>query len=254
MATGVLPLVIGRATRLARFFTHAEKSYDADIRFGFATSTYDAEGDPAGPPLAAEFTLEQLEDWLDRFRGTFPQTPPSVSAKKIGGVPAYKLARKNVEVELKPVEVTILLLTVTGFHLPHVTVSAVCTAGTYMRSLAHDLGALAGCGAHLAALRRTQAGSFSLDGARTITQLETLAAAGSLDSAIIPAAQLLPELTSVVVDALTVTQIRQGREFRISPFRQTPASRIVKALSPEGELVAIGEEKLPLVYHPTLVF
>jgi tRNA pseudouridine55 synthase len=254
MATGVLPLVLGRATRLAQFFTRAEKAYQATVCFGFATSTGDAEGEPSTVPMPASFSREQLEQWLDGFRGTFLQKPPAVSAKKVAGVPAYKLARRNVEVDLPPVEVTISSLDVTSFDLPHTGLMARCTAGTYMRSLAHDLGVVAGCGAHLAALRRTQAGDFDLSQARTIEQLEALASEGLFDSAIVPAARLLPELTSQVVDALTASQIRQGRDFRISPFRQEPATRLVKAISPEGELLAIGEERLPLLYHPILVF
>ncbi len=254
MATGVLPLVLNRATRLAQYFTRAEKAYRATVRFGFATSTYDAEGDPSGPDIVPSFDLAQLESWLDRFRGTFLQTPPPVSAKKIGGTPAYKLARRDIPVTIPPVEVTITRLDVTRFELPEVELYVECAGGTYIRSLAHDLGQIAGCGAHITALVRLRSGAFSIEDARTISDLELLAGRDALAEAVISPRKLLPEFPEEPVDALTATQIRQGRDFRVSPFRVRDSAEFIRVIGPDGELVAIGRALIPNLYHPVLVF
>jgi tRNA pseudouridine55 synthase len=132
-------------------------------------------------------------------------------------------------------------------------VRAHCSGGTYMRSIAHDLGTALGCGAHLKELRRTASGEFELDQARTIAQLESLAAEERLLDALVPAARMLPRFPSVFVDDTTAAQIRQGRNFAASPFRSQPASRRVKAVTRAGELIAIGEAVLPNLYHPTVV-
>ena len=253
MATGVLPLVVGRATRLAQFYTKADKCYEGIIRFGWATTTYDREGERTTPIVEPSLTEELLESLLAGFRGTFLQTPPPVSAKKVGGTAAYHLARKNVPVELTPVEVSVYSLELTNQAGSDAWVRVHCSAGTYLRAIAHDAGRLSGFGAHLQALRRTRSGSFDLAHAKTLQQVEELAAAGRLEEAVIPAAQLLPEFPSEEVDALTAGQIRQGRDFRVSPFSGQGGARYVKAISRSGELLAIGEARLPLVYHPILV-
>lgn len=251
MATGVLPLVIGRATRLAQFFTAAQKSYVGTVRFGFATTTFDAEGEPLAPAQAVpDIDLAAL---FDRFRGTFAQTPPPVSAKKIGGVPAYKLARRDQPVELKAVEVTVSRLEAMLIAPGIVSIELDCSAGTYVRSIAHDAGVAAGCGAHLASLRRVRSGDFTLAQARTMDELGAMAEAGSFYDSVIPSAQLLPEIPSERVDDTTAAQIRNGREFHVSPFRARSGT-LVKAISSAGELVAIGRVMLPNVYRPILVF
>jgi tRNA pseudouridine55 synthase len=243
MATGVLPVLLNRATRLAQFFTKDEKAYEATVRFGFATDTYDAEGRAVSEGREPRFSREDLDDWIERFRGTFAQRPPIVSAKKIGGTPAYELARRDIAVELPPVNVTIARLDVRRFALPAVDLIVECTAGTYVRSLAHDLGTLAGCGAHLTALRRTRSGEFTLAQARTIEELEA-----DFWAAVVPASELLPDLPAVPVDAITASQIGHGREFRAD--REAP---FVRAISPEGELLAIGKRAAPGRYHPEVV-
>lgn len=252
-ATGVLPLVLGKATRLAQFFTRAEKVYEATIRFGFSTDTYDAEGQAAGEIREFIPAVESIEPHLVAFRGTFSQTPPPVSAKKVGGTPAYKLARKNVAFELTPVEVTVHALELLGCEgdLAHLRVH--CSGGTYVRAIAHDLGQAIGCGAHLAKLRRMRSGDFTIDQARTLNELETLARDARLDEALVPASHLLPEFPTESVDDLTAGQIRQGRDFRVSPFRSNKGAKYVKALDSGGALLAIGEMKLPNLYHPMLV-
>lgn len=253
MATGVLPMIVGKATRLAQYFTRNEKVYEGTIRFGFSTDSYDADGTAISEPQAVSFTEAQLDTWIDQFRGSFDQTPPPISAKKIGGKKAYELARANIVVELKAVPVTIFEFALLAFDGTEARVRIHSTAGTYVRSIAHDLGQLAGCGAHLSALRRTASGDFTIAAARTLEELAALSDAGRLAEALVPAAQLLPDFPNEMVDEITAGRIRQGREFHVSPFRARPGVKFVKAISHDGQLVAIGEAKLPNIYHPVLV-
>ena len=253
MATGVLPLVIDRATRLAQFYVKNDKVYEGTIHFGQATNTYDAEGEPIGEAREFLATPESVEPLLTRFRGSFAQTPPPVSAKKVGGQPAYKFARKNIAVELAPVDVTVYELALLGCEGPDIRVRVHCSSGTYLRAIAHELGQAAGVGAHLSSLRRLRSGEFHIEQARTLDQLQELGTAGRLSEALLPGARLLPEFPNQVVDRLTETQIRQGRDFRTSPFRTPSGARYVKAITEDGDLLAVGEARLPNLYHPMLV-
>jgi len=253
IATGVLPLVIGHATRLAQFYTHSDKLYDGLVRFGRATNTYDRAGEPLGERCEIQIDPGELEGHLVNFRGKFMQTPPPVSAKKVDGRRAYELARKDIAVELAPVEVQVYELTVLAIDGADVRIHAHCSGGTYVRSIAHDLGQSLGCGAHLAELRRLASGEFKIEQARTIAQLESLADGDRLIDAIVPASQMMPGFPAVLVDDVTAAQIRNGRNFPASPFRSQPASQYVKAVTREGQLVAVGEAVLPNVYHPLVV-
>ncbi|HXE14435.1 MAG TPA: tRNA pseudouridine(55) synthase TruB [Bryobacteraceae bacterium] len=252
MATGLLMLVSGNTTRLARFFEKQEKTYEAEVRFGFVSDTYDADGEVSPTGIASPDPV-QIAEALDRFRGPLLQKPPPVSAKKIGGIPAYKLARSNKPVDLPPVPVSVHRLewqmTAPGTCRLHVT----CSAGTYIRSLAHDLGQALGCGAILTGLRRTASGTFQVSDARTFEALDQLKQENKLSTALIPPARMLPEFPIAYVDAATEAQIRVGREFRTSPFAVPSGAPFVKALSYAGDLVAIGELKFPNVYHPMMV-
>lgn len=254
IATGVLPLLVGNATRLAQYFKRAEKTYEAVVRFGFSTDTFDRAGAATSPEVPVNLDRAILEAALEEFRGHIWQIPPDYSAKKIGGTAAYKLARKQLPVTIPPIEVDIFELTVLDVQSPYVTLRAHCSAGTYIRSIAHDLGVTLGYGAHLHQLRRTQSGDFRISQAITLARLEELASAGRVTEGLLPAAELLPEFPSVHVDDSTAAQIRNGREFHVSPFRVKNESRYVKALSDEGELLAIGEAILPNVYKPVVVF
>jgi len=253
IATGVLPLVIGRATRLAQFYTRSDKIYEGVVRFGWATTTYDRAGTPTTPQT--EYTIDRaaLEAAMEAFRGPILQTPPPVSAKKVDGKRAYELARASVAVELEPVQVQIYELVVLEASGAEARMRVHCSGGTYMRSIAHDLGQALGCGAHLTELRRLASGEFELSHARTIAQLESLAADERLLDALVPAGQMLPAMPAVLVDELVTAQIRNGRNFPASPFRSEPASRLVKAVTRQGDLVAIGEAVLPNLYHPIVV-
>ena len=253
MATGVLPLMLGRATRLAPYFSFAEKTYDARVQFGWATDTYDREGAQTSEPVVPRFSQADLEAALARFRGAFFQTPPPFSAKKIAGTPAYRLARKHVAVELAPVKVQVFALDLLEFDGTTARICVRCSAGTYLRGIAHDVGRELGCGAFLTALRRTASGEFAESQSRTLEALGELAGRGALEQASIPAARLLPDIPNATVDALTAGQIRHGKDFRLSPFVDRGGSKYVKAVSPEGDLIAIGEVRLPNLYHPVLV-
>lgn len=253
IATGVLPLVIGRATRLAQFYTRSDKVYDALVRFGFATDTYDRGGKPTSPETEPHISAEELEGLLNNFRGDILQAPPPVSAKKVEGVRAYALARRQMPVDLPHAPVRIHELVLLEVRGCEARLRAHCSGGTYMRSIAHDLGQALGCGAHLRELRRVASAEFTLEQARTISQLQQLADENRLGEALIPAARLVPDFPSIYVDPVTAGQIKQGRNFPVSPFRVQPGARFVKAVSSDGELLAIGEAVLPNIYHPVVV-
>ncbi len=253
IATGVLPLVIERATRLAQFYTRSDKIYEGLVRFGWSTTSYDRAGEPAGEKVEVRLTAPELELALDKFRGEFLQRPPAVSAKKVEGRRSYELARKNIAVELPPSPVHVYELTVLELTGDLARLRCHCSGGTYMRSIAHDLGQTLGCGAHLEELRRLASGEFGIGQARSLEQLEALAAEDRLVDAIVPAGKMLPGFPSVFVDDVTVAHIRNGRDFPASPFRAQPAAKYVKAVTRTGELVAVGEVVVPNLYHPMVV-
>lgn len=188
LATGVLPLVTGSLTRLAQFYTASEKTYQGVIRFGFATDTYDADGEPVEtqvgtaalgcPARATDLNLDALQNLAAEFCGTIEQTPPPFSAKKIHGIPAYKLARKQKEVALQPVHVEVKEFTITAVENERAHFRARVSSGTYMRSVAHEMGQRLGCGAHLASLRRTSVAEFDITQAHTIEEIETACHSG----------------------------------------------------------------------------
>jgi tRNA pseudouridine55 synthase len=253
-ATGVLPLLIGKATRLAQYYGKSDKRYQGTVRFGFATDSWDAEGKPTTPETAVTLEAAWVEQAIAAFRGPLKQVPPPVSAKKIGGVPAYKLARRNEAVELAPCDVEVHSIEVTRCEGDEIDIDVHCSGGTYLRSIAHELGALLGTGAHLKSLRRTSSGGFGLAEARTIPVLERLAADERIYDALLPMSELLPDFPSEIVDATTAGFIRQGRDFRVSPFRAgSSTARFIKAVGSDGDLIAIGEIVLPNLYHPVLV-
>ncbi len=252
MATGLLGLLAGAATRLALFYAKEDKTYQATIEFGLTSDTYDAEGvvTRTGAPRPGENEIRRA---LESFQGRFFQTPPPVSAKKIAGTPAYKLARKKVPVQLTPVEVEVKELAVQGVSGERLEVEVTCSTGTYIRSLAHDLGQRLGCGAILSCLRRIRIGGFSIGQAHTLDELSELARTGNIMESVLPSAELLTQFPAERVSPMVEAQIRQGRQFRTSPFVVPPGSPIVRALSRSGELIAIGRLIIPNLYHPSTV-
>ena len=250
LATGVLPLVAGRMTRLAQFYTASEKTYEGVIRFGFATDTYDAEGEPQAEPQTIKATLEQLRELSGRFRGRIRQMPPPFSAKKIHGVPAYKLARKHREVELEPVEVEIKEFDLLDWDGENARFRARVASGTYMRSVAHEMGQILGCGAHLASLRRTALGEFALADAHSLEELEQAAQQARAEELFIHPRKLLPEMPGVTANEEMLARIRVGRAVNLPELSR---ARQVKVFYGQGELVAIATRVAGTLFHPKIV-
>lgn len=251
MATGVLPLVMGNMTRLAQFYLASEKSYEGVIRFGFATDTYDAEGEPSAEQRDPNLTFDQLRSLACKFRGVIEQIPPPFSAKKINGVPAYKLARKKKETALKPVQVEIQEFEVLDFDGSRASFRARVASGTYLRSVAHDIGQLAGCGAHLDSLRRTSVGEFRLKDAHTLDEIERAAQSGEgVQDLFVHPRMLLPSLPAVTATDEIVARIRHGQ-----PVNLLELSRAceVKVFYGQRDLIAIATRVAGTLFHPKIV-
>lgn len=249
-ATGVLPLVIGNLTRLAQFYNASEKSYEGVIRFGFATDTYDADGQPNGPAQAVWFGFEQLEQEAKPFLGEIEQMPPPFSAKKIHGVPAYKLARKKKDVQLKPVRVQIKEFQIMRFDGERAAFRARVGSGTYMRCVAHDLGQRLGCGAHLESLRRTAVAEFSLEDAHTLEEIADKAERAPISELFLHPRKLLPHFPSVTADEESAAKIRAGRAVNLPELSR--ALR-VKVFYGQRELIAIATRVAGTLFHPKIV-
>jgi tRNA pseudouridine55 synthase len=252
LATGVLPLVIGGATRLAQFLSSDEKEYVADVAFGVSTSTYDALGSELPHEGSAPVDLSRLDGALGEFRGTYLQTPPAFSAKKVSGKPAYELARSGASPELKPVQVTVTALEVLEQGERRASLRVVCSSGFYVRTLAHELGRRLGCGAYLAALRRTRAGTFTLADAVPLDVLEHEGVAAA--PRLILLERLLPAIPSVV---LTEDGVRRALHGNILPpsahESDLPLTARVRLLDAAGQLVGIAEMEPGGLLHPVIV-
>jgi tRNA pseudouridine55 synthase len=259
MATGVLPLLMGKYTRLAQYFSAAEKSYRGAIRFGFATSTWDAEGEPAGPdcwPEAAQaITVERVRAAAARFRGEMEQMPPQFSAKKIGGQPAYKLARVGKAVELKPAKIRIDAFAIEALDGPEAKFTIDISSGGYVRAVAHELGQDLGCGAHLSQLRRTRAGAFTLEDAHTLDELEAVAgnsdvADSTIEAVCVHPRLLLPEMPSVTADSTALGRLRNGAQANLPEFSSAP---LVKVFAGPRELAGIAKRVAGTLFQPVVV-
>jgi len=284
MAIGVLLMVVGKATRLAKFLSTDSKSYEATVRFGFATDTADAEGLPLGPRSERPMPpREAIDAALDAFRGTFMQQPPAFSAKKIDGQRSYALARNARNDRLKPsravvsalpappsappalpapARVTTTRLDIVAIDADTVTLSVDCSAGFFIRSLAHDLGERLGVGAHLAALRRTRVGDFGLDRALALDAAER--EPQTAIDALVPLAAMLPDLGCVTLTAAGAARVAHGQEVglgdavHVSTFTVHPSDLstgpCVRLLDPSGELVAIADQNPASgALHPSVV-
>jgi tRNA pseudouridine55 synthase len=251
MATGVLPLVAGNLTRLAQFYTSSEKGYEGTIRFGFATDTYDAEGEAVGTPQDVTLDLDRVLELAAKFRGKIEQMPPPFSAKKIQGVPAYKLARKKKDVVLAAVQVEIKTFDILDCEGDCAHFRAQVASGTYMRSIAHDLGKELGCGAHLVSLRRTLAGDFAIGDAHTLDQIEAMAGRAAWDELFIHPRKLLSQMPAVTATDDMAARIRSGRSVNLPDFSQ---AKQVKVFQGQRELIAIATRVAGTLFHPGIVF
>jgi tRNA pseudouridine55 synthase len=286
LATGLLVLLVGHATRLSRFLVADEKEYVADVRLGIATPTYDAQslGEALGPKAEADpirVPPDDLARALARFRGTFRQTPPPFSAKKVGGTRAYAKARRNEAVELEPVDVTVhelelldppasnLQLPASNLQPPAsnfqpptsdlVRLRVVASAGFYVRSLAHDLGQVLGCGAHLEALRRTRAGRFRIEDSATLDQLQ---ADPDARERIIPVNTLLADFPAVTLTDEGLRRAANGNPLTPAHLERgdTPllsegggSVSLVRVLGRSGEALAVAERRPDGLLHPLVV-
>ena len=286
LATGLLVLLVGQATRCAQFLVADEKEYVADVRLGIATPTYDAQGLEARGARTEErgagtearaaddpVTTAQVEALLPEFLGTFPQLPPPFSAKKVAGVRAYEKARKNQAVDLKPVDVTVreleILSDAPGSDAPGAAprtsqpaprtsllrLRIVCSSGFYVRSLAHDIGQRLGCGAHLEALRRTRAGRFHVTDAISLAEL--IAQGGMTGTRIIPLNTVLADMPAVTLNPEGVRRVTHGHtlasEHVAGPLPDMTGHAHARAVDADGTLLAVAEPRAGGLLHPVLV-
>ena len=263
LATGVLALVMGRATRLAQFLASDRKTYLARVRFGAVSATYDREGVDADALEAAaarvpEIDPSALEAALAQFRGTFDQRPPAFSAKKVSGTRAYRLARAGEIAEVKPVPVRVdeLALVARAGNVAELRVA--CSSGFYVRSLAHDLGQALGCGGFLEALRRTRAGDFTVEDAVPLVDIERTP--DLVRERLVSMDKLLPSLPAVVLTARGAERASHGNALSrqdiepspASPLAAAPADRI-RLLTPEGTLLGLASPDAAGLLHPSIV-
>jgi tRNA pseudouridine55 synthase len=248
MATGLLPLVLGKYTRLAQFFGSLQKHYTGTIRLGFATDTYDAEG-VAGPahPIAT-VTIADLRAAAVGFLGITEQMPPPFSAKKIGGKPAYTLARAGITPQLKTAQITIESFVIESLVEDTASFSMQISAGGYVRSVAHELGRQLGCGAHLASLRRTAAGPFTIDQALPLAEVESQGT--RIEQAMPHPRTLLPDLPSITADSATMARLRHGMQVNLPEFSRAP---LVKVFASQAELAAVAERIAGTLFQPMVV-
>jgi tRNA pseudouridine55 synthase len=275
-AVGVLPLVTGRFTRLAAFYNNADKRYEGAIHFGQATDTYDAEGEPVGPRQPVTFSLTQLRQAAARFQGVIEQTPPPFSAKKIAGVPAYKMARKKQPVELEPKQVEIKEFEILDFDGEKAGFRAWVESGTYIRSLAHDLGKALGTGAHLGLLTRTAVREFGLEEAHTLEELgqafkqqppdltsdkkyyvnnEQSGINGGAPGLFVHPRLILPEFPAVTAPPDALARIRHGASVNLPYFdRSAQGERVhIRVFENQWRLAAIARRIAGTLFHPKVV-
>ncbi len=249
MATGVLLVCLGQATRLIEYLMTARKQYRAVIRFGAVTDTLDADGQITAQNDASFLTKQQVQEILPMFLGEIEQIPPIFSALKKDGQPLYKRARAGETVQLDPRPVTIYSLTWTAWYPPDLTLDVTCSPGTYIRSLARDLGETAGTGAHLAQLTRTANGPWLLDQAVSLDTLEREAQAGrpGWQRYLHPPDRAITHLPKIVLDESAIIHVKHGRQVQLAPLEPDGASAnhlqtkpdLIRAYTPAGEFLAI---------------
>ncbi len=236
-ASGVLVVLIGPAVRLSEFVSASDKRYQATIRLGSSTDTYDSEGKITGSSPVPEITEEMFEEVLTQFLGEIEQMPPPYSAVKVKGKKAYEMARKGEPVDLKPRKINVYSLELLEWAPPEAVIDVYCSSGTYVRSLANDLGNTLGCGAHLVGLRRTKSGRFSLRDAVSLRRLEEAFEAGNWYQFLIPAAEALSDWQLVELDADQVEKVRHGHRIKAEP----EAEGWARGVTEQGDLVALLE-------------
>ena len=255
-ASGVLVILIGPAVRLSEYVSASDKRYQAIIRLGASTDTFDSEGKFVRSDQPINVTEEQFEAILKQYEGEIEQTPPPYSAVKVNGRPAYDMARKGEEVELAPRKITVHHLEVLEWAPPEIVVDVHCSSGTYVRSLANDIGNALGTGAYLVGLRRTKSGRFSLRDATPLRKLQEAFQAGNWYQYLIPAAEALGEWPAIELAPDDVEEVRHGHRVKAAADAERP--QLVRGVSMAGELIAlmvpaVGEDGSP-EWQPKKVF
>jgi len=238
-ASGVLVVLVGPAVRLSEFVSASDKRYQAIIRLGESTDTYDSEG-TITKTSPVDLTEDQINEALLQFEGTVEQVPPAYSAKKINGKKAYELARKGEEVELEAKEINVYHLELLEWDTPEAIVDVYCSSGTYVRALANDLGEVLGCGGYLVGLRRTKSGEFALRDAVQLRKLQQAFDDGTWYKYLIPAAEALNDWPSRELSFEEVDLVRHGHRVPVNEEPENP-DNWVRAISQQGELVALME-------------
>lgn len=245
MATGVLPLCFGEATKFSQFLLEADKRYRATFKLGIATASGDADGQVISTGEVPALTEDGLESMLDGFRGVIEQTPSMYSAIKVDGQPLYKLARQGLEVERKSREVTIYELVLWDFSADELELEIACSKGTYIRSMAEDMGRVLGCGAHVCRLRRTASGPFDLRHAHTLEELKEIRESGgfeAIDALLQPASSAVQHWPEVKLTELTASYLRQGQPVQIPHAPTQGWVRIFSESSGAGmDFLGVGE-------------
>lgn len=253
-AAGVLPVFLGQATRLTDYLHDYPKEYIAVIRFGASTDTFDGEGTVTGGASPDKLTLPVIENALKSFQGVIYQTPPAYSAIKVNGMQSYKLARAGISVPHQPRQVTIDSIEVLGFELPQLKIKIGCSKGTYIRSLANDLGEALGCGAYLESLLRSAYGPFSLEDSLSLEAVDSACSAGRLESLLYPPDYPLLKWRRQAVDASTALEIGKGHDVNLDGVGPADGGAVA-AYNPEGRLIAILKFVHDTgLWHPQKVF
>ncbi len=254
MATGVLLVCVGQAVRVTEYLMDLPKVYRARIVLGVATDTYDAEGSVTSTAPPVEVSREQVEAALRRFVGEIEQTPPAYSAVKVQGQPAYRLARKGQPVTLASRPARVYRIDLLAFEPPSVEVEVECGKGTYIRSIAHDLGQQLGCGAHLAALVRTRVGPFDVADATGTQGLREAFESGTWRELLLPVDHGLVKLPAVTLEMAEEQDVRHGQAVQIDAARLSPAAEC-RAYAEDGGLIGILAYDAPAgVWRPRKVF
>ncbi len=254
LATGVLLICVGRATRVSEYLMAGRKVYRARLRLGVATDTYDAEGRVvAESPCPAD--RAQVEEALRRFRGAIEQVPPMYSAVKHQGTPLHRLARRGIEVERQPRRVEIFRLELTAWEPPECELEVTCSPGTYIRSLAHDLGQVLGCGAHLTALTRLASGDFRLDAALSLDEFAQAVADGRWTAHLHPLDAALTRFPALHLDAAEARRVCQGQPVG-GPVTTAETAKLARAYGPDGRFLALlaPDRRTAGLWRPRKVF
>ncbi|MBD3413738.1 MAG: tRNA pseudouridine(55) synthase TruB [Candidatus Aminicenantes bacterium] len=256
MATGLMIIGVGRATKLFPFYAKMTKVYNGQMELGYSTDTYDAEGNPTSEKSKAFPSEQRVREIIKTFEGDVNQIPPPYSAKKFKGKPLYKHARENNPIQLPPQKVKIFYLKLRNYHPPFIEFVTKCSSGTYIRSLAHEIGKKAGCGGHLSALERTEIASFRIKDSFSLEEISSLAQQNRTQDFLLPLEKLLPQFPKIVLSETGALRARNGASIKpddiANIFFDTSRSKTDNALKmkpvfrlfdPQGKLIALARRR-----------